>query len=158
MVGILDPHQVGLGMNESALGGVQGVEIVLQSENSAFVLPDDLESLASLVRADEPNVVVRTVPGPTLFQESADLWPEVITVWVPTGVFYFDLLKAAIGWARDRYKQEWTGRRAKQIVIYGPDGRVLKAVQINDPHREPEDLTERLRRAESGRPPRLPPE
>jgi hypothetical protein len=144
-------------------------KIILEPRNPLDVRPEDLEDLAEAVRNIDPSYEVEILP-----KEVDGLEPRFgVTFWEVIQIISYTadaaavaaLAKAAVDWARHRFKKqeaEQTRRheerlaeykrrgpkpkvhithRPKYVEIYGPDGKVVKAVLIERPESEPEDRT-----------------
>lgn len=107
--------------------------ITLQPKNPLDPTPEELEDLAQAIQGLDSDyaVVVTTRERPRV---GVSLW-EVIECYVP----WSDLTNAAavaliaeLGrWLRNRFEK--VPGRPKLMVIYGPDGKVLKEIEMQSP-------------------------
>lgn len=135
-------------------------KILLEAQNPLDIPPADLEPLAQAIRDVGQGYEVQ-IAEPVEQRGYGVTWWEVVLIYIGsrgaevvlTNVVN-DLYKVAVGWARARFQKE--PGRPKYIAIRGPDGEILRSVEVRRPDAEPEDKTEEDRRRdeESGqRPP-----
>lgn len=113
------------------------------------------ESLIRALNEIDPENQARLLPETGWGAGSAP-W-ELIVVVVPTVGWYLErgvpLLKKLIAWARHDIRETLSRPSrvdigdAKLVHIYGPDNNLLKSILVPDPDAEPEDHTERDRKA-----------
>ncbi len=107
--------------------------ITLRPRNPLDPTPDELEDLARAIQHlySDYEVIVTTGERPRV---GVSLW-EVIECYVP----WSDMTSAAAGaliaelhrWLRNRFEK--VPGRPKSMVIYGPDGKVLKEIEMQSP-------------------------
>jgi len=118
-------------------------KIVIQAKNPLDVLPDEIEELAEAIRITCPRCKVQVKANG--YKGYAVTWYEVVEIAVISGVtqeVIRYISKAAIDWARERFKQKQPGR-PKSITIFGPKGKVLKSFTVKNATEEIEDETEK---------------
>jgi len=114
-----------------------------------FDLQDD-ELAPLLVELGQQDVRVSVVRRPETGYGVT--WWEVINVWVDISevlggtVAALDLLRIIVEWTRRRWQRDKDDRpdavpRPRSVILYGPDGRAIKSVLIDEPHGEPEEQT-----------------
>jgi hypothetical protein len=121
--------------------------IRVQPGNALDFEEDDLEALADAIRATSGGTAVETV--------SKEQWGRAVTWWEVVDFLLTEgaghvvdaVIGAAIMWARQRLKRKKDAEPDRQprpvwVTLYGPDGGILKSVQITDPDNEPSDVTE----------------
>jgi len=125
-------------------------EIVIRSKNPARITLEEAEELAEAIRPLTLNTNINVegsdserrpgTYGVTFFQ--------IIEIVLPTAALVGkeliqEVTKAAVQWARSRFKRK--KGTPIYIPIYGPDGDIVKSVVIKNDTDEPEDRTEQDR-------------
>lgn len=113
--------------------------ITWKSRNPLDPTPDELEDLALDIQRLHPDyeVILMTGERPRV---GVSLW-EVIECYVP----WSDMASAAAGaltaelvrWLRNRFEK--LPGRPKSMVIYGPNGEVLKEIEMQSPEENSRD-------------------
>lgn len=133
--------------------------ILLEPQNPLDITSDELEQLATIIRAIDP------VTNVTVVNKEAKgygvTWWEVVYVWIQTdpigsgiaGYMIGKVFDGVIAWARERFKKKDTGRPF-YISILDSEGKVMQSILLHNADQEPEDRTEQDREQE---PRKLPP-
>jgi hypothetical protein len=133
-----------------------GPRIQIVSQNALDLAPEELEDLrADIAEAGDVDVVVvgRKLSGygvtwwEVVRIHLQDAEPMALKALVPI------VLTASIKWAKRRFIKNPT--RPKYVGIYGPDGRIIKSVRLDDVASEVIDMTAEDRAAEKRAPPPL---
>jgi hypothetical protein len=112
--------------------------ITLRSKNPLDPRPDELEDLAQAIQRCDPEleVIIATGEPP---QVGVSLW-EVIEVYVEwseiTVPITVALIPELVSWMREGFKK--MPGRPKSAYIYGPNGEVLRTIELKGPDEEPE--------------------
>jgi hypothetical protein len=114
-------------------------DVVLRPGNDRDFETSDLEALAGAVRDDtglDVEVASREQRG------YAVTWWEVVDFLLTDGAGHAidAIIGVAVAWARKRLRaaKEKTDRpRPVAVRIYGPDGELLKTVEVTDPDADP---------------------
>lgn len=127
---------------------------ILESSSPEFTPPEALQELANALRDPELETKVLVVPTQPTRGYAVTPW-EVLHFWAP----WETLDDAATLWLmgkiftwmkarRQQAKQEdeeraqenpnvWRSIRPTAVIIYGPDGKALKEIELQSPHEEP---------------------
>ncbi|MGD0540009.1 MAG: hypothetical protein ABSB33_00690 [Tepidisphaeraceae bacterium] len=128
-------------------------KLIVRPRNPNDIHLDEAEALAQLLRPVVPEISVEVEGQEQLPGHFGVTWFQIIELVVPTvaSPVLGEILKAAIEWARSRFKKkEGTQRRPVYVPIYGPDGEILKSVLVKNAVDEPEDRTEEDRNRQKG--------
>jgi hypothetical protein len=135
------------------------VSVILDPGNPLDFSESDLNELAGRLKAQH-EAEVEIVPRPergygVTFHEVMNIWVNVtgIAGGTATGVA---ILRSVAKWARERWhkdRDEHPGSRPRprSVTLYGPDGRAIKTIEIDEPSGEP------IEREPNDLPPRTPP-
>lgn len=121
-------------------------EIVVRSRNSARITLEEAEELAQAVRPLVPNINVRAEGNEPRQGTYGVTFFQIVEIVLTTTAALVgketvqEITKAAIEWARERFKRK--KGTPVYIPIYGPDGEIVKSVVIKNATDEPEDRTE----------------
>lgn len=115
-------------------------EFIIAPANPLDIAPDELNSLALELESlgGDVRVVSEEERG-----AGVTFW-EVIYIWLPSqdfveGVLYSQLVRVVGTWIRDRFKKSGSEQRPKSVIIFGPDGRPLRKVELERPDAELSD-------------------
>lgn len=137
---------------------INEAQIIIEPRNPLDLSPDDLADFADSLRALNPAYDVRFAHREQ--RGYGVTWWEVVNVWLPwdsvTDAVVGAIVGLAVDWARRRFKRDPETQRGKYIVIYGPDGKVLKSVSVSSSDAEPENRTAQDQEYPSGRLPPTP--
>jgi hypothetical protein len=127
-------------------------QIILEPKNPGDINPEELEDLAKAIRSLNPNhdVQVRNGEGYTGYGIT---WYEILTIWLFLKIdeqLIEQVIKLSIEWARQRFNKKGNVIRPRPtyIKLYGPNGKFLKSIVMNNATDEPEDTTEKDRETE----------
>lgn len=106
--------------------------IVIQPGNPLDLKAKQLSPLFKAIQKSDPECEVEySVKEQRGFGVT---WWEVLYVWVPWGVISSAIAKKIVevlaDWAHRRIKGERKGSRPRSVTIYGPDGKVLKKIEV----------------------------
>ena len=124
--------------------------IVIRSSNPADITPEEAEELAQIIRSLDWAIGVEVVAQQR--EGTGVTWAELLHISVPGLVWggkkiVNKLADVAIEWTRKRFEGRRNGsKRPVYINIYGPDGKIVKAVAVKNATDEVQDRTEEDRR------------
>lgn len=120
-------------------------QIILESPNGRDLSQSELDGLATDFRralraANRADIAVNVVAGEPLGVGNA--YVDVLHWFVPSADFLRDqvydvLVACVVAFMRTRFLRKHGKTRPRVTIIYGPDGRPLKAVTIETPDGEP---------------------
>ena len=121
------------------------VRIIVEPQNPLDLRADELAPLIDGLRAANASWDVRVT---ALEQRGYGVtyW-EVVHIWLPAladealTALIGAVIAEAVRWARGRFANG--SKRPKYVAIHGPDGRVLKSVEVKSAEGDPVDVTEK---------------
>ena len=130
--------------------------ITIRCRNPKDVTLDEVEVLAQAIRKLLPGQDVEVLGKDQQEGAYGITWFQIVDIVLPfagaAGALAAkeviqQITKAGIDWARSRFKSKGHPKpRPVYIPIYGPDGKIVKSVVINNASDEPEDRTEQDRK------------
>lgn len=131
----------------------------LETSNPLDVTPQDLEDLAELLEAVEPQASIEI--GYEDQYGSGVTGHEVLYFWIPGADalrdgLYVAMITAAVGWLKERFKRKHSGHRVKSLTVYDAStGKPLQTWVLRDSESEPiEQEPDQMRRPLPTRRPR----
>ena len=120
------------------------------SKNPADISAEEAEELGEAFRRLDADINATTEVKPR--EGLAVTWAEIVIITLPVAGPIVSELKdkvltkaidAAIEWARRRYEGKRKGsRRPTYIDIYGPDGEIIKSVEVKNAEDKGTDRTD----------------
>jgi hypothetical protein len=120
------------------------------SKNPADISAEEAEELGKALRRLDADINVRTEVKPR--EGMAVTWAEIVIITLQVAGPILAGLKdkvlakvtdSAIEWARRRYEGKRKGaRRPPYIDIYGPDGEIIKSVEVKNAEDKGTDRTD----------------
>jgi hypothetical protein len=127
------------------------LKFTISSKNPADVSAEDEEELAEAFRRLDANINVTTEIKPR--EGRGITWAEIVIITLQVVGPVLSQLKdkvlakvteAAIEWARRRYEGKRKGsRRPTYIDIYGPDGEIIKSIEVKNAEDKGTDRTDK---------------
>jgi hypothetical protein len=115
--------------------------VLLESNNPLDVTPEDLDDLAELLEAAEPESSVEI--GYEDQYGAGVTGHEVLYFWIPNAEalrdgLYVGMITATLAWLRGRFKRKYSERRTKTLTVYDAStGKPLRAYVLKESESEP---------------------
>ena len=125
--------------------------ILINSKNPNDITLEEGEEIAEMLRRLHPDCDVQVLGQQR--DGTGVTWFEVL--YISLGFAAKELVQQAvkmiadsvIAWVRERFKKlRVNSKRPVYVVIYGPDGEIVKSVLVRNATEEPEDRTEEDRK------------
>lgn len=115
--------------------------VLLESNNPLDVTPEDLDDLAELLEAAEPESSVEI--GYEGQYGAGVTGHEVLYFWIPNAEalrdgLYVGMITATLAWLRGRFKRKHSERRTKILTVYDAStGKPLRTYVLKESESEP---------------------
>ncbi len=121
------------------------VTVLIAPQGRGDPSPDELARLAgaiSRILGLDVEVALAKIAPPGM---AGVTWWEVVNIWIPgdhvRDAFIGAVVAEFVRRARNRFRDQPENNRPKAVRILGPDGRVLKSVNVQSPEAVPGDTT-----------------
>jgi hypothetical protein len=115
--------------------------VLVETSNPLDVTPQDLEDLAELLEAADPQISIEI--GYEDQYGSGVTGHEILYFWIPNADslrdgLYVTIIAYAVGWLRERFKRKHSARRVKSLTVYDAStGKPLRTWVLRDLESDP---------------------